>query len=70
VTDERSDLAVFAVQTLFKLRGIAERMENAGHHRSDMDREVRQNIVAVGLAPAMRESLRMEMTRDEITRWL
>jgi hypothetical protein len=68
--DERSDLTVLAVQTLERLRRIAARLEAAGIPRSDVDREMRENISAANLAPAVRESLRLEMTSDEIRRWL
>jgi hypothetical protein len=35
-----------------------------------VDHEVRANIAAANLAPAVRESLRLEMTGDEVRRWL
>jgi hypothetical protein len=64
--NERSDLAVLTVQTLVRLRGIAKALEARGHQSGDVDREIRDSIAAV--APAIRESLRLEMTSDEITR--
>jgi hypothetical protein len=45
------------------------RLETAGYHGSDVDHEVRANIAAVNLAPAVREALRLEMTGDEVRRW-
>jgi hypothetical protein len=56
------------VRTLVRLRAIANRLEARGQQPVDIDREIREIIAAA--APAIRESLRLEMTGDEITRWL
>ena len=63
-----SDLNVLTVPTLVRLRAIAKELEARGQRPVDIDREIRDSIAAV--APAIRESLRLEMTGDEITRWL
>ena len=68
--DERSDLAVLTVRVLFRLRGIARQLESLGRPPDDVDREIRESIATAELVPALRESLRLEMTRDEIGRWL
>ena len=70
MNQERSDLNVLMVQALLRLRVIARRLETAGHQRSKVDREVRESIAAADLTPAVRESLQLEMTGDEVTRWL
>jgi hypothetical protein len=63
-----SDLNVLTVRTLVRLSAIAKELEARGRQPGDIDREIRDSIAAV--APAIRESLRLEMTGDEITRWL
>ena len=68
--DERSDLAVLTVRVLFRLRGIARQLESLGRRPDDVDREIRESIATAELVPALRESMRLEMTRDEIGRWL
>jgi len=68
--DERSDLAVLTVRVLFRLRGIARQLESLGRPPDDVDREIRESIATAELVPALRESMRLEMTRDEIGRWL
>jgi len=68
--DERSDLAVLTVRVLFRLRGIARQLESLGRPPDDVDREIRESIATAELVPALRESSRLEMTRDEIGRWL
>lgn len=66
--NERSDLKVLTVQTLVRLRAIAKELEARGQRPVNVDREIR--VCIAGVAPAIRESLRLEMTGDEITRWL
>jgi hypothetical protein len=68
VTDENSDLAVLTVQALTRVRAIAQDLEARGRLRSDIDREIRENPADV--APAIRASLRLEMTTEEIARCL
>ena len=68
--DERSDLAVLTVRVLFRLRGIARQLESLGRPPDDVDREIRESIATAELVPALRESMRLEMTRNEIGRWL
>ena len=68
--DERSDLAVLTVRVLFRLRGIARQLESLGRPPNDVDREIRESIATAELVPALRESMRLEMTRYEIGRWL
>jgi hypothetical protein len=69
VTDHlESDLNVLTVRTLVRLRAIAKELDARGQQPGDIDREIRDSIATV--APAIRDSLRREMTSDEITRWL
>ena len=64
----RSDLMVLTVQAVNRFRAIVQELEARGHSRSVIDREMRLNMARV--APAIRASLRLEMTTDEIARWL
>jgi len=65
---EGADLAVLTVQALARVRAFAPALQAQGQATSDIDREIRDSMAAT--APAIRESLRLEMTSDEIARWL
>ena len=65
---EGADLAVLTVQALARVRAIAQALQAQGQATSEIDREIRDSMAAT--APAIRESLRLEMTSDEIARWL
>src|SRR5262249_27012805 len=66
--DMKSDLVALTVQAVNRFRAIVQELEARGHARSVIDREMRLNMASV--APAIKSALRLEMTRDEIARWL
>jgi hypothetical protein len=64
----QADLAVLVVQMVTRLRETRHGLVAMGREPESFDAEIRESIQR--MLPAIRDHLRLEMTGDEITRWL